>query len=190
MTSLEALTAGARDRLAALIRERSFREGDFVLASGRRSRLYFNLKPTIMTAEGALLAAALLHDALAAEEARFAGGLEMGAVPIIGAIAAISRLRGRPVDGFFVRKAAKAHGAGLRLEGAAEGELAGRRAVVVDDVATSGGSLLQAVETVREARAQVDAALVLVDREEGAAELLSARGVRLRSIFTARDFTG
>lgn len=183
------LAAEQRTRLHELIRTRSFRAGDFVLSSGRRSTRYFNLKPTIMHPEGAYLSAAAFHDILAREGAELVGGLEMGAVPIISALAAVSHERGVPMGGFFVRKKRKEHGAALLIEGVSETELAGAKIVVADDVATSGQSILLAVQAVREAGATVDKAIVLIDREEGAAEFLEPEGVRLLSVFRARDFS-
>jgi orotate phosphoribosyltransferase len=175
--------------LFRLIRDRSFRRGKFKLASGRESELYFNLKPTMMAPKGALLSAHALLARIWPESPDYVGGLEMGAVPVIAALAAISEAEGRSVKTFFVRKQPKGHGTMDMLEGLAPGEtLANARAMVIDDVATSGGSILKAADAVRAAGAQVSAALVLVDREEGAAEMLSAQGIRLLSVFKGHEF--
>ncbi len=172
-----------------LIHERSFRRGRFRLASGRESELYFNLKPTMMTPKGALLSARALLARIWPESADYVGGLEMGAVPAIAALAAISEAEARPVKTFFVRKQPKGHGTMDMIEGLASNEtLAKARVLVIDDVATSGGSILKAVDAVRAADALVNTALVLVDREEGAAEALAAQDVRLLSVFTGREF--
>src|SRR5688500_18903335 len=96
--------ADARDRLREIIRARSFGFGEIKLASGRTSNFYFNLKPTMLHAEGAALLAELTLDALADERIDYVGGLEMGAVPIAGAIAQLSFQRGNPIPAFFVRK--------------------------------------------------------------------------------------
>lgn len=179
----------AERQLFDIIRTRSFRRGKFRLASGRESELYFNLKPTMMSPRGALLSARALLARIWPENVDYVGGLEMGAVPVIAALAAISEAEGRPVKTYFVRKQPKGHGTMDMIEGLAPGEtLAGTRALVIDDVATSGGSILKAADTVRAADAQVDAALVLIDREEGAAEALAAQGVRLLSIFKGSEF--
>ena len=176
-------------RLFALIRDRSFRRGKFRLVSGRESELYFNLKPTMMWPEGALLCARALLARIWAENVDYAGGLEMGAVPVIAALAAVSAAEGRPVKTFFVRKQAKGHGTMDIIEGLAPNEtLQNARVMVVDDVATSGGSILKAAEAVRAADADVVAGLVVVDREEGAAETLQANNVRLLSVFKGREF--
>lgn len=181
--------AGSQAELLALIRARSFRTGRFKLASGRESTLYFNLKPTMMSPRGAYLAASACLDVAHAEGAAYVGGLEMGAVPLIGAMAALSEGEGRPVKTFFVRKTAKGHGTQETVEGLGPGEtLAGARVLVLDDVATTGGSILKAVDAARAARGVVEAALVLLDRQEGAAESLKEHGVRLLSILRAEQF--
>lgn len=179
----------AERELFAIIRERSFRRGKFRLASGRESELYFNLKPTMMSPKGALLSARALLARIWPENVEYAGGLEMGAVPVIAALAALSQAEGRPVKTFFVRKQPKGHGTMDMIEGLAPNEsLVNIRAIAIDDVATSGGSILKAVDAVRAADALVNTALVLVDREEGAAEALAAQDVRLLSVFTGREF--
>jgi orotate phosphoribosyltransferase len=175
--------------LFAIIRERSFRRGKFRLASGRESELYFNLKPTMMSPKGALLSARALLARIWPENASYAGGLEMGAVPVIAALAAISEAEGRPVKTFFVRKQPKGHGTMDMIEGLAPNEtLANAHAIAIDDVATSGGSILKAVDAMRAAGAEVKTALVLIDREEGATEALQVQGIRLLSVFKGREF--
>ena len=175
--------------LFEIIRERSFRHGKFKLASGRESELYFNLKPTMMSPSGALLSARALLARIWPESPSYVGGLEMGAVPVIAALAAISEAENKPVKTFFVRKQPKGHGTMDMIEGLAPNEtLANAKVMVIDDVATSGGSILKAVDAARAIGAQVDAGLVLIDREEGAAEALQAQNVRLLSVFTGREF--
>lgn len=175
--------------LFELIRERSFRHGKFRLASGRESELYFNLKPTMMAPKGALLSARALLARIWPENVDYVGGLEMGAVPVIAALAAISEADGRPVKTFFVRKQPKGHGTMDMIEGLAPNEaLTKARVMVIDDVATSGGSILKAVDEVRAAGADVNGALVLIDREEGASEALTAQNIRLLSVFRGKEF--
>jgi orotate phosphoribosyltransferase len=176
--------------LFEIVRKRSFRQGSFRLSSGKESTRYFNLKPTMMSPKGALLSARAFLDRIHLEKADFVGGLEMGAVPIIGSLAAIGELEGRPVKTFFVRKAPKEHGTKETIEGLSPEEtLHGHRAMVLDDVATTGGSIMKAIEAARAAGAEVDVALVLVDREEGAEEYLAERNVRLLSVFRGSDFS-
>jgi orotate phosphoribosyltransferase len=181
--------AGAETELLELIRRRSFRRGTFTLSSGRESSLYFNLKPTMMHPRGAYLCAIAFLKRIRAEKAEYVGGLEMGAVPVIGSLAALSEAEGEPVHTFFVRKAAKSHGTREVVEGLGPDEsLAGRRVLVLDDVATTGNAIRQAIASARAAGAIADCALVLVDREEGAAEALRGDGIRLLSVFRAGDF--
>jgi orotate phosphoribosyltransferase len=177
------------DALYEIIKARSFGLRDIVLASGRPSTFYFNMKPTMMDPMGALYCGRTLLARVQAEGAEYIGGLEMGAVPILGAIAALSAQAGKPVRTFFVRKKAKEHGTREVVEGLAPGEsLAGKKVLIVDDVATSGGSLWLAAEAVRELGGVVDAGLVIVDREEGAKEYLEERGMRLLSVLRAKRF--
>lgn len=178
-----------RIELRELIRARSYRTGQFTLASGRESHRYFNLKPTMMTPRGAYLSARAFLAFARREGVDYVGGLEMGAVPLIGALAAVSEAEGAPVRTFFVRKTAKQYGAKETLEGLGPDEsLAGRRVMVVDDVATTGGSIVKAVEVARAAGGTVDLALVVVDREEGATEALAEQGIRLLSVLRASEF--
>ena len=182
-------SSNARARLHAIIRTRSFGRGEITLASGRKSNFYFNLKPTMLDAEGASLLAELTLDALSGEKIDYVGGLEMGAVPLAGAIAQLSFMRGHPIQAFFVRKKPKEHGAKLTVEGLARGEsLKGKRVVIVEDVTTTGGSALKAVEVVREAGGEVAFVFTMVDREEGAAESFKEAGLAFRSLFQAAEF--
>jgi orotate phosphoribosyltransferase len=176
--------------LLELIRSRSYRRGRFRLSSGKESDHYFNLKPTMMHPRGAYLAAKAFMDRVRAENVTLIGGLEMGAVPILGALAAVSEFEGAPIDTFFVRKEPKAHGTKDKIEGLGlEESLHGRRVLVADDVATSGGSIMKAVEPIREAGGIVDVALVLLDRNEGATEYLHGHGIRLASVFRSDQFS-
>ena len=182
-------TEDTRARLAEIIRTRSFGRGKITLASGRESDFYFNLKPTMLDAEGAALLAELTLEALSGERIDYVGGLEMGAVPIAGAIAQLSFMQGKPIQAFFVRKKPKEHGAKLSIEGLAPGEsLKGKRVVVVEDVTTTGGSAVKAVEAVKEAGGEVVFVFTMVDREEGAAETFQQAGLAFRSLFRAAEF--
>ena len=181
--------SAARARLAEIIRKRSFGRGEITLASGRKSDFYFNLKPTMLDPEGAALLAELTYEALKDDNLDFVGGLEMGAVPLAGAIAQLSWLKGHPIAAFFVRKKPKEHGARLAVEGLAKGEtLQGKRIVIVEDVTTTGGSALKAVEAVREAGGEIVLVLTMVDREEGATENFAEAGLEFRSLYKAGEF--
>lgn len=176
--------------LFRLIEARSFRRGHVILSSRARSQMYFNLKPTMLHPRGAYLSAEAFLTLIRPEKVRFAGGLEMGAVPMLGSLAALSEMHGAPLGTFFVRKKPKAHGTKELIEGLGPDEtLAGARVMIVDDVATTGNSILEAANAARDAGADVDCALVLVDREEGAHENLGALGIRLMSVFRGRSFS-
>ena len=186
-------SAAASERLRAIIREKSYRSGKAIrLTSGRTSNFYVNLKPTMMDPEGAALLAKLVLAEARALGAELVGGLEMGAVPIVSAVAAESFRSangGTRIAGFFVRKRPKEHGVKALIEGLDDTQtLDGRRVMIVEDVTTTGGSLLQAVEAARAAGADVAGVLTVVDRDEGAGEAVAAHGLELRSLFTASDF--
>lgn len=192
MTSPATSGPEARNALIALVRERSFQTGpEMKLASGRTSTIYFNMKPTMMHPEGARLIATLMLDALTDAKANYIGGLEMGAVPVVTAVAAVGSMQGRPLPSFFVRKSVKEHGTQALIEGLAKTEsLAGKRVVIAEDVTTTGGSALKAVEAVRATGGEVVCVTTVVDRQEGAAEAFAAAGLRFVPILTAADFTG
>jgi orotate phosphoribosyltransferase len=181
--------SASRARLADIIRVRSFGRGEITLASGRKSDFYFNLKPTMLDPEGAALLAELTYEALRDDKVDYVGGLEMGAVPLAGAIAQLSWLKNHPIAAFFVRKKPKEHGARLAIEGLSKSEtLQGKRVVIVEDVTTTGGSAIKAVEAVREAGAEIVMVLTMIDREEGAADNFSQAGLQFRSLYRASEF--
>jgi orotate phosphoribosyltransferase len=181
--------SASRARLADIIRARSFGRGEITLASGRKSDFYFNLKPTMLDPEGAALLAELTFDALRDDRLDYIGGLEMGAVPLAGAIAQLSWLKNHPIAAFFVRKKPKEHGARLAVEGLAPGEsLQGKRVVIVEDVTTTGGSAIKAVEAVRDAGGEIVLVFTMIDRDEGATANFEAAGVPFRSLYKAGEF--
>jgi orotate phosphoribosyltransferase len=179
-----------RARLREIIARRSFREkGAFKLASGRTSTIYFNLKPTMLDPEGARLIGSALARKAAELGADYVGGLEMGAVPLVAATAAMSAVAGKPVRAVFVRKAAKDHGTQSLIEGLTEGEaLAGKSVAVLEDVTTTGGSALKAIAALRAAGASVTDVVTVLDREEGASEAFEAAGIALHALFRKSEF--
>lgn len=183
--------SASRARLADIIRARSFGRGEITLASGRKSDFYFNLKPTMCDPEGAALLAELTLEGLRDDAVDYVGGLEMGAVPIAGAIAQLSWLRHHPIAAFFVRKTPKQHGARLAVEGLAKGEtLQGKRVVIVEDVTTTGGSAIKAAEAVRAAGGDIITVFTIIDREEGASETFAQADLPFRSLYRATEFLG
>jgi orotate phosphoribosyltransferase len=167
--------AQARARLLDLLRERSLTRGDFVLASGKRSSYYIDARRTTMSGQGQVLIGTLGLAALRDRgwTPRGVGGLTLGADPIAYAIAHAARLAGDSLDAFTVRKQAKTHGTGRRIEGCFE---AGDAVVVIEDVITTGGSTLDAIGAVSADGGQVLGVLALVDREEGGRQAIEAAG--------------
>ncbi len=172
--------------LATILAERSARRGDFVLASGRRSDLYVDARLTTMSPDGLVLIGRLGLDAIRAAgwQADAVGGMTLGADPVSYAIAFTSQLDGAPIRSFTVRKQAKQHGTGKRVEGPFRG---GDRVVVVEDVITTGGSARDAIAAIREAGGVPVGVLAVVDRQEGGREVLEAEGLPVVSLTTARE---
>ena len=175
-----------RETLRELLRARSVRTGDFVLASGARSSYYIDARLTTMSGSGQLLIGRL---ALAGIDAagwapEAVGGLTLGADPVAYAIAHAAAIAGRAIDAFTVRKEAKGHGTGRLIEGNLR---AGSRVLVVEDVITSGESAAKAIRTVHEAGARVIGVLAVVDREEGGRARLEADGYQVVTLFTASE---
>jgi len=183
-------SAADRARLIEVIKARSYMSGvEIKLASGRISNFYFNLKPTMLDPEGAYLIGHLMVDAMEGLEVDAIGGLEVGAIPMAAAAAAISFSRGRPLPAFFVRKAVKEHGTKSLIEGLVRGRtLANKRVVILEDTTTTGGSPLKACKAVEAEGATVVRIVTIVDREEGAAEIIRDAGYDYAPILTLRDF--
>lgn len=173
------------DHLIALLRSRSLLRGDFVLASGRRSDYYIDCRRTTMHATGLDLIGRLGLAALRQYgwEPEAVGGLTLGADPVAYAIARASCDAPPPVHAFTVRKSAKTHGAGKRVEGCFE---AGARVVLVEDVITTGGSALEAAQAVRAEGGVVLGILAVVDREEGGRAVLEAAGFHVHALAEVR----
>jgi len=166
------MLATNRERLKELLREHSLMFGEFTLRSGKKSNFYFDSKRTTLLPEGAYLVAAEILRLLRAAgiEADAIGGMTLGADPIVCPVAALSHLEGPPLRAFIVRKEAKEHGTGRQIEGILE---PASRVVVVDDVVTTAGSTLRAIEAVEAAGHTVAAVVCIVDREEGGTEQLA-----------------
>jgi len=177
-----------RARLLEIIKEKSFLVGgEFKLASGAVSNYYLDMKPTMLDPEGASLTSELVYDILKSErEVDAIGGLELGAVPIIAAVCALS-WRDRPVAGFVVRKEKKGHGTDKKIDG---NFTPNTTVILVEDVTTKGRSVMEAVQAVRARGAVVNKVIAIVDRLEGAAENLEREGIELEAIFTTRDLSG
>jgi len=176
----------AQGRLLELLRTRSLRVGDFVLASGRRSPYYIDCRLTTMHAEGLALIGSLGLAAIRAHgwTADAVGGLTLGADPVAYAIAAASFASPPHIQAFTVRKTAKTHGTGKRIEGCYE---PGARVVVVEDVITTGGSARDAIAAVRAEGGQVLGVLAVVDRGEGGREAIVQDGVPVHALVSVDE---
>jgi len=176
-----------KQRLIEIILEKSFKYSDdppFTLASGRKSAYYFNCKPTTLNPEGMNLIGSLLADMLADAKVTAAGGLTLGADPLAAALAVISHQRGKPIKAFIVRKDAKGHGTKSALEGDVQ---EGERVVILDDVITTGGSTITAIERAREAGLVVERVIALIDREEGGRANIEALVPRVDAVLTRTE---
>ncbi|MFN6357130.1 MAG: orotate phosphoribosyltransferase [Cyanobacteriota bacterium] len=172
--------AAQRDLLLSLLAARAYRRGQFTLASGRRSDHYVNCKPVSLSGVGLALLGRL-HQRQQEPEAQAVAGLTLGADPLVSAVALQAALEGRPLDALIVRKEAKGHGTGAWLEGPLPA--AGAIITVLEDVVTSGGSALKAVEQLRQAGYLVQRVVAIVDRQEGGEAAMVGAGLELRSLF-------
>jgi orotate phosphoribosyltransferase len=172
--------------LIALLKERSVRFGDFVLASGARSNYYVDCRPSTMSAVGQRLIGRMGLAAIreVGWQPAAVGGLTMGADPVAYAIAGASADSTAPLDAFSVRKQAKDHGTGKRIEGNFE---PAKPVVVIEDVITSGGSALDAVAAIREAGGTVVGVLAVLDRESGGRARIEAAGIPVVTLTTATE---
>jgi orotate phosphoribosyltransferase len=175
-----------RERLIAIIRRQSLlRNRDFILTSGRSSNLFFDMKRTMFDPEGAVLLTDLLFAAIKDDDVEHIGGLETGAIPIVAALCARSWPE-KPLKGFFVRKENKGHGTDQRIDGLLQ---RGSKVILFEDVTTTGGSAMQAVNQARQLDCTVLKVVSVVDRLEGAEENFRAAGIKFDSLFTWRDFS-
>ena len=176
-----------KNRLAEIVLEMSFQYRDnppFTLASGKTSNYYFNCKRTTLDPEGMYLIGNILFDMLRDADITAAGGLTLGADPIANALSLISYQKGKPIKSFVVRKDVKNHG----TKSAVEGNVApGERVVIIDDVITTGGSTITAIEIAQEAGLVVDRVVALVDREEGGKENIKKYVDHVDTILTRTD---
>jgi orotate phosphoribosyltransferase len=177
------MSDASRQRLLDLIKARAVSFGRFTLASGKQSTYYIHSKKILFHSESVALLGEALWEQTSDLDIQAVGGLEVGAIPLTTACVLRYHQEGRPMEGFFVRKQAKDHGSQERVEGVLPSKA---RVAIVDDVLTTGGSALQAVQEVERAGGTVVAVLCIVDRLEGARELFSSRYL-FRPLFTIRD---
>lgn len=175
-----------KKRLARLLVEKSYREGDFILASGRKSDYYFDCRVTALHPEGSWLIGTLFNMLLTQTPVKGVGGMTLGADPLVSATTVISHEMGRPLAGLLVRKEAKGHGTGQFVEGLGNFQ-PGDPVAMVEDVVTTGGSLLKACTRVQDAGLRIVTVCAILDREEGGRAILKDAGFDLRALFTRRE---
>ncbi|MCL2503401.1 MAG: orotate phosphoribosyltransferase [Coriobacteriia bacterium] len=185
MADSQTEAAKFKEQLRPLVKKALILGKPTVLASGATSNFYFDGKRVTLSADGAYLLARYLLSHIPDDEYDAIGGLTMGADPIASAVCAVSYTTEMPKTAFYVRKAQKEHGLTRRIEGPLE---SGSRVVVVDDVATRGGSIMEAIEAVEsETQCTVTRVVALVDRQQGARELFEGRGYVFDPVFTAEE---
>jgi orotate phosphoribosyltransferase len=182
-----------REKVWHTIKDRSFILAppgeEFTLASGKKSNYYLDLKTALFDPQGAHDIAELLTTQIENVWVDYIGGLAVGAVPLVTAIAVLSGKFGSPLPGFFVREKVKDHGTKYLVEGLPLGQtLEGKRVIIVDDVTTEGKSAMHAVNAAKDAGAEISLILSIVDREEGAEEFFRSRALPFKCLFRAKEF--
>lgn len=176
-----------KKRLGEIILERSFKYSEdppFTLASGRKSHYYFNCKPTTLDPEGMNLIGTIIFDMLNGTDITAAGGLTLGADPIANALSVISYQKGRPIKSFIVRKDIKDHGTKSAIEGNVR---PGEKVAIIDDVITTGGSTITAIEQARKSGLDVEMVITLIDREEGGKENILKYIDNIKTVLTRTE---
>ncbi|MDB4676688.1 orotate phosphoribosyltransferase [bacterium] len=176
-----------REALIDLISKESLRRGQFTLASGKQASYYLDCRKITLHPKGANLIAEGMLDVMQqlGELPEAVGGMAIGADPITASIVTIAGQQDLPLKGFMVRKEPKDHGTGQQVEGPVE---PGQKVIIVEDVITSGGSAIKAVEVAREYGLQVDHVIAIIDRLAGGEAAFAAKGIQLTTLTTIRDF--
>lgn len=177
-----------RDRLKQILLTKSYRQGTFTLTSGKTSDFYIDGKQTTLSAEGAYLCGRLLHGLIVSSDRSIeaVGGMTLGADPLVTAVSVVSYLDQKPIPAFIVRKEAKGHGTGNYIEGLNNMPV-GCTVALVEDVVTTGGTLIKVIDRVQAKGFKVGLVATVVDRQEGGAEELAKAGYPLASIFTREE---
>lgn len=174
-----------RQALVDLIRERALKFGDFTLASGKKASYYLDCRQVTLDSRGAQLIGAGMLELLQGDLPELVGGMAIGADPITAAILTLAGVQKLPLRGVMVRKEPKGHGLGKHVEGPFH---EGERLVIVEDVVTTGGSSLKAIEHCEAVGLKVKRVLAIIDRLEGGREAFAERGYELTTLFTIKDF--
>ena len=177
-----------RQRLKELLLKKSYREGKIKLSSGKESDFYIDGKQTTLDAEGAYLCGKLLYEMICTEGKGIGGvgGMTLGADPLVTAVSMVSYLEGESLPAFIVRKEPKSHGTENYIEGR-ENLAEGALVALLEDVVTTGGTLLQVIDRVEAQGFKVGLVATVVDRQEGGEEALAAKGYKLHSVFTREE---
>jgi orotate phosphoribosyltransferase len=177
-----------RQRLKKILLEKSYRQGSFTLTSGLTSDFYIDGKQTTLSAEGAYLCGKLILELILKqkEPIQAVGGMTLGADPLVTAVSLVSFLEKKPIPAFIVRKEAKGHGTGNYIEGL-KNMPAGCRVALLEDVVTTGGTLLKVIERVEAQGFKVGVVITVVERQEGGVKTLADAGYNLESIFTREE---
>ena len=170
------------DELLVLLKEYAYKKGEFKLSSGKSSEHYINCKPVTLSGRGLTLISLLMLKQI---ETPVVAGLTLGGDPLVSGVSVLSALDGRLINALVVRKEAKGHGTKVWIEGPLPPE--GTKVTVLEDVITTAGSALKAVEKVRDAGYVVERVVTIVDRQEGGAEAVKEAGLELKSLFTLED---
>ena len=171
-----------KDELLQLIKRYAYKKGEYTLSSGKSSEHYVNCKPVTLSGRGLTLASLLM---LMHVETDYVAGLTLGADPLVSGVALVSALDKRMVNGLIVRKEPKGHGTQAWIEGPLPEK--GTKITVLEDVITTGGSAIKAVEKLRDAGYVVERVVTIVDRQEGAIEAMKDADLELRRLFTIDD---
>jgi orotate phosphoribosyltransferase len=174
-----------KQRLIQLVRDKALKFGDFTLASGKKAKYYLDGKQITLDSQGAKLVAEGILELLGDNLPQAVGGMAIGADPITAAVITMAGVQNKPLKGFLVRKEAKGHGTQKFVEGPVS---AGDQVVIVEDVVTTGGSSLQAIERVEAIGLKVQKVIAIIDRQEGGAANFTQRGYNFASLLTIRDF--
>ena len=175
-----------KELLKSLIMEKSLKFGDFTLASGKQATYYLDCRQITLDSVGAkLIGEGILELLQQNQMPQAVGGMAIGADPITAAVITVAAFQNIPLKGFMVRKQSKGHGTNQFVEGPIS---AGDRVVIVEDVVTTGGSSLDAIEKVEALGVTVDGVIAIIDRLEGGRELFASKGYVLQTLFTVSDF--
>ena len=175
----------SKEALKEVVREKALEFGDFVLASGKKASFYLDCRKVTLDSRGARLVAQGILQLIGDELPDAIGGMAIGADPITASILTEADMQGKSLRGFIVRKEAKGHGKGNQVEGPVD---SGDRVIIVEDVVTTGGSSLKAIEYVEAAGLKVERVIAIIDRLEGGEAAFLERGCWFKSLLTVQDF--